>query len=159
MPDRPEKLAAQFERAVAELIGAVEQCSDAQWRSICGDEQWTVAATAHHVGSQWPLEREYISAAAEGRTAPTYSWDDINARNARHAAESAACTKADTVKLLRDGGASMAAYLRGLSAAQMDRTMALPLANGAAVTTQQLIEGGVLIEHATAHLQSIRAAG
>jgi hypothetical protein len=159
MADRSEKLAAQFESAVAELIGAVEQCSDAQWRAVCGDEQWTVAATAHHVGSQWPLEHEYISAAAEGRSAPTHTWDDINARNARHATEFAACTRADAVKLLRDGSASMAAYVRGLSDEQLDRTMSLPLANGASVSTQQLVEGGVLIEHATAHLQSIRAAG
>jgi hypothetical protein len=159
MAGRSEKLAVQFESAVADLIRAVEQCPDAQWRAVCGDEQWTVAATAHHVGSQWPLELEYISAAAEGRTAPAHTWDDINAKNARHATEFSACTKADAAKLLRDGSAPMAAYVRGLKDEQLDRTMALPLANGAAVSTQQLIEGGVLIEHATAHLQSIRAAG
>ena len=159
MADRSEKLAAQFESAVAELIGAVEQCSDAQWRAVCGDEQWTVAATAHHVGAQWPLELEYISAAAEGRTAPAHTWDDINARNARHATEFAACSKADAARLLRDGSASMAAYVRGLSDEQLDRTMSLPLADGASVSTQQLIEGGVLIEHAVAHLKSISAAG
>ena len=158
MTDRSEKLATQFERAVAELIGTVEQCTDGKWRAVCGDEQWSVAATAHHVGSQWALEHEYITAAAEGRSAPTHTWDDINARNARHATEFAACTRADAIKLLRDGSAPMAAYVRGLSDEQLDRTMSLPLADGAAVSTQQLIEGGVLIGHATAHLQSIRAA-
>jgi hypothetical protein len=49
-------------------------------------------------------------------------------------------------------------WVRGLSDEQLDRTAPLPLANGAVVSTQNLIEGGVLIEHATAHLASIKAA-
>lgn len=48
---------------------------------------------------------------------------------------------------------------RALSDEQLDRTGALPLADGASVSTQQLIEGGVLIGHVTGHLASIRAAG
>lgn len=159
MAERSEQLAGQFEQAVANLVKAVEGCSDAQWRAVCGAEGWSVAATAHHVGAQWPLEMEYISAAAEGRPMPTHTWDDINGRNARHAEEFAACGKGDVTKLLRVGSASMAAYVRGLSDEQLDRTGALPLADGAMVSTQQLIEGGVLIEHATTHLASIQAAG
>jgi hypothetical protein len=159
MAERSEQLAGQFEGAVANLVKAVEGCSDGQWGAVCGDEGWSVAATAHHVGSQWPLEMEYISAAAEGRAMPAHTWDDINGRNAGHAAEFSACGKGDVLKLLREGSASMAAYVRGLSDEQLDRTGALPLAGGAMVSTQQLIEGGVLIEHATAHLKSIQAAG
>jgi len=156
---KSEALAAQFEEAVAALVRTVESCADAHWQATCGDEQWTVAATAHHVGAQWPLELEYITAAAEGRTSPTYTWDDINAKNAKHAAEFAACTRAEVAKLLRDESPSIAAYLRKLSDEQLARTMSLPLANGASVSTEQLILGGVLIEHATAHLKSIVAAG
>ena len=51
-----------------------------------------------------------------------------------------------------------AAYLRGLSDDQLDRTGELALADGASVSTQQLIEGGVLIDHVRGHLQSMRAA-
>ncbi|MEO6197760.1 MAG: hypothetical protein ABIP58_06585 [Dehalococcoidia bacterium] len=40
----------------------------------------------------------------------------------------------------------MAAYIRGFSDEQLDATINLPLAGGAAVATQQLIEGGVLID-------------
>ena len=159
MAGRSGELADRFEQAVGELIATVEACPDGRWGATCGDEGWTVAATAHHIGTQWPLEREYISAAAEGRSAPTHTWDEINARNARHAREFAACGRADVVDVLRSGSTSMAAYVRGLSDEQLDRTMSLPLADGAEVTTQQLIEGGVLIAHATTHLQSIRSAG
>jgi hypothetical protein len=159
MANRSEQLAGQYEQAVANIVKAVEGCSDAQWGAICGDEKWTVAATAHHVGSQLPLEMEYISAAAEGRAMPAHTWDDINGRNERHAAEFSACSKADALKVLREGSATMAAYVRGLSDEQLARTGALPLAGGAMVSTEQLITGGVLIEHATAHLASIQAAG
>lgn len=157
MGERSNVLAERFEKAVADLVKAVEQSTEQEWQSICGDEQWTVAATAHHVGAQWPLELEYISAAAEGRQHPSHTWDEINARNAEHAKEFSACSKGDVTSLLRSKSGEMAAYVRALSDEQLDRTDAFPLADGAQVTTAQLIEGGVLIGHAEAHLQSIRA--
>lgn len=158
MGERSEQLAQRFEQAVADFGKAVEACSDQKWQAVTG-EGWTVAAAAQHVAGQFPLEREYISAAAEGREAPPYSWDDINGKNDTRAAANTACGKSDVLSLLKDGSASMAAYLRGLSDDQLDRTIALPLADGAQVSTQQLIEGGVLIEHVTAHMQSISSAG
>jgi uncharacterized damage-inducible protein DinB len=158
MGTRAQALADQFDQAFADLAKTVEAASEKQWAATCGDEQWSVAATAQHVGAQLPLEREYLSAAAEGRDMPAYTWEDINGMNEKRAKEQSAASKADVLKLLRDGGASMAAYVRGLSDEQLDRTASLPLAGGAQVTTEQLLTGGVLIEHATAHLASIRAA-
>ncbi|MDP9237898.1 MAG: DinB family protein [Chloroflexota bacterium] len=159
MGTRSTQLAEQFEQAIKEFEQAIDGCSDSQWKAMCGGEGWTVAATAQHVAGQFPLEREYISAAAEGREAPAYTWDDINGKNESRANTNTAATKADVVKTLRDGGSSMAGYIRGLSDEQLDRTVKLPLAGGAAVSAEQLITGGVLIEHVTGHLQSMRAAG
>jgi hypothetical protein len=159
MSSRATALADQFEQAVAEFAKTVEQCPDAQWRATCGAEGWTVAATAQHVAGQFPLEHEYISAAAEGREMPAHTWDDINGMNERRAQGASACSKADVLNLLRDGGSSMAAYIRGLSDEQLDRTAPLPLADGALVSAEALILGGVLIDHVKGHLQSIRAAG
>jgi hypothetical protein len=158
MGERSEDLAKRFEAALADLSNEVGQCTDEQWRSLCGDERWTVAATARHVGAQWPLEMEYITAAAEGRELPAYSWDDINKRNAKHAEEFGSCTKDDVLSLLDSKSPAVAAYVRGLSDEQLDRASSLPLADGAEVTTQQIIEGGVLIDHALSHTESIRAA-
>jgi hypothetical protein len=158
METRSTQLASEFEQAIKEFEQAVDGCSDAQWSAMCGGEGWTVAATAQHVAGQFPLEHEYISAAAEGREAPAYTWDDINGKNESRANANTAASKADVIKTLRDGGASMAGYIRGLNDEQLDRTVAFPLAGGAAVSTEQLIKGGVLIEHVTGHLQSIRAA-
>jgi hypothetical protein len=152
-------LATRFDQAVDEFAKTVESCSDVHWKAICNAEGWTVAQTAQHVSGQFPLEMEFITAAAEGRPLPAYSWDDINGKNEGRAAANAAATRGDVVKELRAGAASTSAYIRGLSDEQLDRAGALPLAGGASVTTQQLIEGGVLIEHVTGHLQSIRGAG
>lgn len=157
MGTRSDALATRFEEAVADFEKEVESCSDDKWRATCDGEGWSVAATAQHVAGQFPLEHEFISAAAERREMPGYTWDDINGKNERRAAANTSCSKADVVKLLRDGASSMASYIRGLSDEQLDRTGTLGLAGGSSVSTQQLIEGGVLIEHVTGHLQSMRA--
>jgi hypothetical protein len=159
MSQRATGLADQFEEAVADFAKGVEGCSDKQWAAVCNAEGWSVAQTAQHVSGQFPLEMEFITAAAEGRALPAYTWDEINGKNDGRAAKNAAATKADVLKELRAGAASTASYIRALSDEQLDRTGSLPLADGASVSTQQLIEGGVLIAHVTGHLESIRAAG
>lgn len=159
MSTRSEALANQFDQAVAEFAKAIEGCSDAQWGATCGDEGWTVAATAQHIAGQFPLEMEYITASAEGRPLPAYSWDDINGKNDGRAASNTSASKADVLALLRKGAPGVSAYLRGLSDEQLDHSSPLKLADGAMVTTQQMVEGGVLIAHVHGHLASIRAAG
>lgn len=156
MGERSDKLAGQFEQALAEFAEVVKAIPEERWGAGGGNEGYTVAATAQHVSGQFPLEREYISAAAEGNPMPPYSWDDINGMNDRRAKENKACSKGQVLSELRDGGATMAAYIRALSDEQLDRKGALALAGGAEVSAQQLIEGGVLIDHVRGHLQSIR---
>jgi hypothetical protein len=157
MGKRSDDLAAEFERAVDDLAKAIESCSDADWNKRT-PEGWNVASTAQHVSGQFPLEMEYISAAAEGKPMPGYTWDDINNRNDNRAAKNTGVSKADVVRELRDGAKSTAAYIRKLTDEQLDRTGKLALAGGADVSTEQLLRGGVLIEHVTGHLQSIRSA-
>ena len=136
----------------------MEERSDAQWAATCNAEGWTVAQTAQHVSGQFPLEMEFITAAAEGKPMPAYSMDDVNGKNDGRAAANKSATKADVVKELRAGAASTAAYIRSLSDEQLDRTGALALAGGAMVSAEQLISGPVLIQHVTGHLASITSA-
>jgi uncharacterized damage-inducible protein DinB len=159
MGKRSDALADQFEKAVDELAKTIDACSDAQWQAKCGAEGWSVASTAQHVSGQFPLEMEFITAAAEGKTMPGYSWDDINGKNDGRAEKNKDVSRADVLRELREGAKSTAAYIRGLSDEQLDRTGKLGLAGGADVSAEQLIMGGVLIEHVTGHLQSIRTAG
>lgn len=157
MGKRTEALATDFEAAVADLAKEIEACSDAKWNAKT-EEGWTVGTVAQHVAGQFPLEMEYLKAAAEGRALPSYSWDDINGKNDARASKEAAVTKDHVLKTLREGSASVAGWLRSLDDAQLDNKGALALANGAEVTTEQLIQGGVLIDHARGHLKSIQAA-
>jgi hypothetical protein len=115
-----------------------------------------VAGVAQHVSGQFPLEMEFITAAAEGNEMPAYSWDDINGMNEGRAEKNSAASKADVLGELRAGGSSTAAYIRGLSDEQLDRKGKLGLAGGAEVSAQQLIEGGVLIDHVRGHMKSIQ---
>jgi len=159
MGQRTSALADQFEQAITDFAETIQQIPDDKWQAVSGPEGWTVAATAQHVSGQFPLEMEYITAIAEGRPLPSYSWDDINGKNDGRATKNSAVSKADVLKELREGGSSTATYLRSLSDEQLDRTGELALAGGATVNTQALIEGGVLIDHVRGHLASIRAAG
>lgn len=158
MGERANETATRFEQAVEDFAKVVEGCPDDKWDATCGPEGWSVAATAQHVSGQFILEREFITAAAEGRDLPPYTWDDVNGMNDRRAKENSGWSKADVLRELRDGASSMAAYIRGLDDEQLDRTGALGLAGGATVSTQQLIDGGVLIDHLRVHGESIRSA-
>jgi uncharacterized damage-inducible protein DinB len=157
MPTRAEQLAKDFEQAVNDFAQTIEQIPEDKWTAQGGPEGWTIAGVAQHVSGQFPLEMEYITAAAEGKEMPGYSWDDINARNDARAEKNSTASKADVLRELRDGATSTAAYVRGLSDEQLERAGSLALAGGASVTAQQLIEGGVLIDHVRAHMQSLQA--
>ena len=156
MPTRAESLADQFEQAVNDFAQTIEEIPDDQWSAKGGPEGWTIASVAQHVSGQFPLEMQYITAAAEGKEMPAYSWDDINGMNETRAEKNSAATKAEVLLELRDGAASTAAYVRALSDEQLDRTGALALAGGASVSAQQLIEGGVLIDHVRGHMKSLQ---
>ena len=158
MSERARNLADDFERASADLAKEIENTPDDRWQAAHTEEGWTVAATAQHVAGQFPLESEYIFAAAEGKPMPTYSWDDINHKNDTRAAANTDATKAEVLELLKKDTVRMAEYVRNLTDEQLDRQVPLALADGAMVTTQQLIEGGVLIDHVRGHTKSIRAA-
>lgn len=158
MGQRATQLADQYDQAVAEFAKAIESCTDAQWACICNAEGWTVAQTAQHVAGQFPLEMTFITACAEGRDLPALTWDELNSKNENRAAENATVTQAAVMKELRERAAPTSAYVRALTDEQLDRTAKLGLADGAEVSTEQLILGGVLIAHVTGHLESIRTA-
>jgi len=156
MGQRSAALAEDFERAMDDLAATIERCSDGQWQATV-EEGWTVAAAAQHIVGQFPLEFEYLEPAAAGKPLPGYTWDDINRKNDTRAAAERNIRKQDVLAKLEAERARVAQWLRGLRDEQLDHASALALADGASVTTQQLIEGGVLIDHVRAHTRSIQA--
>ena len=51
MGAKGEAFAKQFEAKVGEATALLEKLSDADWKKTTAAEEWTVAATAHHVSS------------------------------------------------------------------------------------------------------------
>jgi hypothetical protein len=158
MGQRSQALAEAFEKEIGELEAAVERCSDAQWKANCPGEEWSVGVTAQHIVGQFPLEFEYLTPLSQGKALPGYSWDDINGKNDKRAAGDANVSRQDVLSLLRSERTRIAGWLRGLDDGQLDNQQPLALADGASVSTQNLIEGGVLIDHVRGHTNNIKAA-
>ena len=72
MSERASALAERFERENEQFIAAVEALSDAEWRSRCEAEGWSVGVAARHVASShaliagWVRARDRFGPVAEG---------------------------------------------------------------------------------------------
>jgi hypothetical protein len=163
MAERSEELAARFERANAELAALIEGCTDAEWRALCKEEGWSFGVTAHHVAYDQDQIVRWLTTIATGQQ-PSPPGDELegraaslDARNARHANEHASCTRAETLELLRAGGAVAAAAVRALSDEQLDRASSPDRPDGRTWTAEEVVEE-ILIGHVEGHLASLRAA-
>ena len=151
-------LAERFEQVYGELAALVERCGPTGWRATCADVGWTVGVTVHHVAATLTVETDALRAVATGqRLPPIYSWewDAIHEWNAQHAERHAACTKAETLDLLRRDGAEAASVIRGLSDEQLDRAARIPVLD-VQWSAEQVVQR-ILIGHAEDHLPGIRA--
>ena len=155
MASQAEDLAKQFEAKANEATGVLERLSDADWKKVTTAEKWSVGVTAHHIAASHELIAGIIKTIADGQPGPNISMDVIHGMNAKHAQDSANCTKAETLALHKQGAAAAAATVRGLSDAQLDRTGAV-LAGMPPMSAAQLA-GGLLVGHIDEHLGSIRA--
>jgi hypothetical protein len=154
MGARGEQLAAQLEQANNDVIATIEALTDEQWKAVTEEEGWSVGVLAHHVAASHEGLGGLVQALAHGQPIPPLTMDMINAGNAQHAQQFANVSKAETLELLRGGGAKAVAVLRGLSDEQFDRSGQLL---GGTVTCQQITEN-ILINHPRSHLKSIKKA-
>ena len=155
MASRAEDLAKQFEAKASEATTALERLSDADWKKVTTAEKWSVGVTAHHIAVSHELIAGIIKTIADGKPGPNLAMDAIHEMNAKHAQDSANCTKAETLAAHKQGAAAAAATVRALSDAQLDRTAA-GLAGMPPMSAAQLA-GGLLAGHIDEHLGSIRA--
>jgi uncharacterized damage-inducible protein DinB len=157
MSERAQALAEQFEDANRELISTVERCSEAEWRAQTAAEGWSVAVTAHHIAGGHEAVAGLAQGLATGQGLPDITSQMLDEMNAEHAREYAACTKEETVELLRRNGQTAAGIIRGFSDEQLGRSAPAAIMDGAEMSTEQLVEQG-LIGHMRGHSESIRAA-
>jgi uncharacterized damage-inducible protein DinB len=156
MSERARALAEEFGRANEDFIAAVEAIPDAQWRSRCGPEGWTVAAAARHVGSWYPLTAAIVQEIAAGRPM-SMTVEQMNELNDREAIAHAACGKPEVVALLRHEGNAIARVVRALTDEQLRKASPTFFGREATVTTENIIER-VLISHIGTHRKSIETA-
>jgi uncharacterized damage-inducible protein DinB len=154
MGERAQALADRFEAANREIISTVEKCSDAEWRTKCAGETWSVGVVAHHVAESHAGIARIIQTIAAGQPLPSVTTEMIDQRNAQHAQQQANCTKQETLDLLRKNGASAATTVRGLCDEQLQRSGTL---RAGPMSAEQVVEG-ILIGHVKGHLASIRSA-
>jgi hypothetical protein len=154
MGARAESLAKQFETKAAEMTAALGKLSEADWKKVTSAEKWPVGVTAHHVAGAHEPIAGIVKTIAAGQSLPNFTMAMLDEGNAKHAREHAACTKAETLALHEKGGAAAATTVRALSDAELDRSGTV-LTGAPPMTTQQVVEG-ILINHITEHLGSIR---
>ena len=157
MSTRAEELARRVERGAEELIATVEEMNDAEWSTICPDEQRSIGVLVHHVGAAYPDEADIITALASDGAMPGLTWDIVDQGNREEASSHAEVDKAATIALVRTNVAAAATVIRGLSDDQLDRAAPTDLHWGAPLTVQFFVEHHP-IAHPYMHLESIRAA-
>ena len=154
MGARAESLAKQFEAKAAEMTGVIGKLTDTDWKKVTSAEKWPVGVTAHHVAGSHEGIAGIVKTIAAGQSIPNFTMAMLDEMNAKHAREQAGCTKAETLALHERGAAAAATVVRALSDAELDRSGTV-LTGAPPMTTQQVVEG-ILINHITDHMGSIR---
>ena len=146
-----------MEQGAVDLIAFVEGLSDAEWSTMCPDEQRSVGVLVHHVGASYPAEAGIITALVSDGGMPRLTWDVVNQSNREQASSHTDVDKATAIALIRENVATAAAVVRGLSDDQLDRVAPTDLHWGAPLTVQFFVEHHP-IAHPYIHLESVQAA-
>ncbi len=156
MGAKSEMLAKQFEAKSRDALLTLERLSEADWQKVTASEQWSVGVTAHHIAGVFHVLPDVVRAMAAGRSLKDFNMDHIDEMNAQHARDHANCTRADTIKLYREGAAAAAAAIRALSDEGLAKSGTV-MSSMPPMTVEQIIVGG-LLQHVDEHFGSIRQA-
>jgi len=115
----PAELAADIDAARKRLIGFVDGCTDAQWRSapLDGDPR-PVGVVVDHVAHAYEYLAGWIRQLVAGQPVEV-DGEVVDALNAQHAHVAASVSRAEATSHLRRSGADISALVAGLSAAEL----------------------------------------
>ena len=115
----PAELAADIDAARERLIGFVDGCTDAQWRSapLDGDPR-PVGVVVDHVAHAYEYLAGWIRQLVAGQPVEV-DGEVVDALNAEHARAAASVSRAEAASHLRRSGADISALIAGLSAAEL----------------------------------------
>ena len=156
MGARADALAKQFEVKVEEATALFETLTEREWKKKSSAEKWPVGVVVHHIAVGHEQIGGIIKAIADGGPMPELSMDKIHSLNAEHAREQANTTKAEALALHEKSAAAVAAMLRGLDDAALERK-ATVLPGAPPMGAGELAEG-LLVGHIDEHLGAIRVA-
>jgi len=158
MSKRANALADRLEQGAQELAVFAGGLSDAQWQTLCPDEERPVGVMVHHVASAYMVELDVVKLMADGEGGLSgVTWEMVNQGNAEHAQGNANATKEDTLELLQKNVAIIASEVRELSDEQLDNAGPVSLNWDTPLTTQYFIEEHP-VSHSFRHLKSIQDA-
>jgi uncharacterized damage-inducible protein DinB len=153
---RAQQLAAELTTVNDEILAAVANATPEQWQRVTESEHWPAAVVAHHTAQVERFFTGVIAGVADDNAAPAeFGSADVEANNARHAAEFANVDRAETLAALRANGAALAERIRDLDDDQLTRVAVV--FDGQELTAEQIFAMGV-IAHLQEHLASLRQA-
>jgi DinB family protein len=155
MGAKAEALARRFEAKAAEVTALIEQLSDRDWQKVTAAEKWPVGVVAHHIAVAHEVIASIAKSIADGTPQPPVSTVALDAINAKHAADHAHVTKAETLAQHEKKVALAAAMVRQIADSEFDRKA--PVMSGRPPMSVRDVAGGLLIRHIDEHLRSIRA--
>jgi hypothetical protein len=159
MGRRSDLLADRIVDGAEELARFAETLTDAEWKtplSKDGSDRRPIGVIVNHVAWIYPIEIGAVQGIASGKAVPV-SWEDVAGINAKHSADSAKATKAETLALLRKNARDAADAVRKLSDTELDTAAPFGLSYGATMTAQFVVEDHPL-RHPWHHLARIRKA-
>jgi DinB superfamily len=157
---RSEELALEFEQSNGELVAYLRGLDAQQWLTPGvnspiikvgdEDEHRPIGTIAHHVANSHQRTLSTLGHMVAGQTAPRPEPGSA----ARHAAENPAPDQAETIQLLEERAAQVAAAIRALTDEQLD----LETVSMMGPTTVGGFVKRAVVFHPAWHLSSIRAA-
>ena len=153
---RAQQLATEFETVNDGILDTVANATPEQWQRVTESERWPAGVVAHHVAEVQRFFTGVIAGLIDGEATPEeLRGADVDANNARHAAEFANVGKKETLDALRVNGVALAERIRGLDDEQLARVAFV--IDGQNVTAEQVVTIAV-IAHFREHLGSPRHA-
>jgi hypothetical protein len=154
---RADALADRLEQGARALAAFATSLNDAEWKVRTPHDGRAVGVIVHHVASVYPIEIQLAQTVADGKPVTGLTMDDIDAMNARHAAEHAGVTRQAALELLRANSAAAAAAIRALSDEQLAQAAPVSLYGNAPLTCQFVLEDHA-VRHSYHHLTRLRRA-
>ncbi len=153
MGERAQALAVRFRSVNEDVLRFAEGCAEEDWRRMVPHEARSVAYLIDHLAYGYAVETRALDAFVTGTYLPSFTYEDLHARNAARWEAAPYPPRVETVARLREEGERAAAAIERLSEADLGKSARygpLPEMRVAAFVER------IMIGHPGMHLPGIR---